>query len=479
MEDNGFISTMIVSNNPIIALQSQYTSALSPSSHTLNTTNFPLDTWTYLPPGHAEAQPESLPCLIFFHGTGPQSGTANSLLTQDSPTPTSQINTDNYPHNIVTLSPFKPTGDWDISSIAAQVQTVLDNREFLKIDPTLIFLTGLSLGGIGISGYVFQQSATAADYVPIRGIFPMSGGASGVGATQAQDAINKNIIIRGWLGENDPNGFATVMNTNASETNAISPGYYELNIVAGAGHTSAAWGVPYADNSAGSIYQTVLNTTSTNSIPTDVIERYVLRRYRHNEVFQQDGTTPAAVNDAVYEFADIGRFPDANLVWPGGLTPPIRDVNGYIEIGSANNIEWERFQNAPIPQPSTLWFVMDDVAGENFDVYLNNQGAIIQGNGANLRVNAGTNATFTGGRPADGVTTILQIDLNGANSRLFINNVENASSPQNPGSNPVNLIRIGTSGGGANWRFREMFFTPLLDSSISTQIYNALDAIYP
>lgn len=468
------------SNNPIIAVQSQYGSTLSPSSHTLNTTNLPLDTWVYLPPGHAEAQAESFPCLIFFHGTGPQSGNANSLLTVDAPTPTSQINTNDYPHNIVTLSPFKSTGDWDIATIAGMVQSVLDNREFLKIDPTLIFLTGLSLGGIGISGYVFQQSATATNYVPIRGIFPMSGGASGVGATEAQDAIDKNIVIRGWLGENDPNGFATVMNTNSSETNALSPGYYELNTVTGAGHSAAAWGVPYADNSAGSIYDTILNTASTNTIPSDPIERYALRRYRYDEVLQQDGATQAAVNDAVFEFVDFARFPDENLVWVIGpaQTPPTRNAGNYVEIGNANNIAWDRFQNSPIPQPSTFWLVMDDVAGENFDVYINSQGCIVQANAANLRVNAGTTVTYTGGKPADGVTSIIRIDLNGASTRLFINNVENASSPQDAGTNPVNLIRIGTAGGGANWRFREMFFTPLLEESINTQIYNALDLIY-
>ena len=467
------------SNNTIIALQSQYASALSPSSHTLNTTNFPLDTWTFLPPGHAEADDESFPVLIMFHGTGPQSGNANGLLTADGTTPTTQINSNNYPHAIVTLSPFKTTGDWDIATIAGMVQSVIDNRVFLKIDRTRIFLTGLSLGGIGISGYVFQQAATADNYVSIAGIFPMSGGASGVGATQAQQAIDKNIEIRGWLGQNDPNGFATVMNTNASETNALSTGYYELNIVAGATHSSSAWGVPYGDNGSNSIYQTVLDSTSSNSIPSNVIERYALRRYRHDTGLQQDGTTPALNGDAVYEFRDFSRFPGLNLVWSGFGTPPVNNVLGYIEIGTANDIEWERFQNAPIPQPSIMWLVMDDLAGETFDVYVNTQGGIIQANGANLRVNAGTVATFSGSRPPDGVTSILRIDLNGANGQVFLDASPSVSNPQNVGTNKITLIRIGTQGGNANWRFRELIITPLLDSTTNAQIFNNLDASYP
>lgn len=481
---------MFVSNNPIIGLSTQIPSTpQSAATHVQDLESLPLPTWVYRPTGFDQAADESLPVLIMLHGTGPQGlgsvAGLNDLLTRDGTTVTTEINSSltgtpsDYPHNIVTFSPYKTTGDWDIQTIASLVQSVLDNRVKFKIDPTRIFLTGLSLGGIGISGYVFLQDNVNINYVPIAGIFPMAGGSGGVGATEAQQAVDKNILIRGWLGDNEPNGFATVMTGNATQANAIQANYYELNTVVGGTHSASTWGVPYGDHGASSIYADVENSTSSNTIPSNVIERYATRRYRHDDVLQQDGTTPAAVNDAVYEFVDFSRFGRNNLPWIGLGTPPIRDANGYIEIGTANDIEWGVLQNAELVQPITLWLVMDDLAGEVFDTYVNNQGAIVQANGSNLRLNAGSTGTFSGGRPADGVTTILQANFNGSNGELFINNVANASNPQNVGTNKMAFARIGTNGGGANWRFREMFFTPLLDSSISTQIYNALDAIYP
>lgn len=467
---------MMISNNAIIGVQSQYARV---GTHTLDTNSLSLDSWIYRPPGFDIAADESLPVLVFFHGTGAQAGNANSLLTVDAPTPTSQIDTGNYPHNIVTISPFKPSGDWDRPSIAGVLQSILDNRFQLKIDPTRIFLTGLSLGAIGISGYVFLQGVNDENYIPIRGIFPMSGGSSGVGAVQAQQAIDKNILIRGWLGDSDTEGFANVMTTNETQTNALSPDYYELNTIVGGTHSPNSWGVPYSDNSPNSIYDNVLESTSSNTIPTNVIERYAIRRFRFDVGLQQDGTTAAGIGDAVYEFRDFSRFGRFNLVWSGFGTPPVYNAAGYVEIGNANDIEWDRFQLAPIAQPSTLWWVMDDLAGQNFDVYLNSQGAIIQANGTNLRVNSGTNGTFAGVKPPDGSTSIFRIDLDGANSEVFLGGSPSASNPQNTGSNKVTLIRIGTSGTNANWRFREMFFTPQLDSTINGQIFNGLNASYP
>lgn len=481
---------MLTTNNPIIALSSQISQGGpigSPATHTQDLDTFNLPSWVYRPIGFDEAVDESLPALIMLHGSGPQGQSASAgltdLLTRDGVTPTTEINSsltgtpNDYPHNIVTFSPYKTTGDWDIATIASLVQSVIDNRVRFKVDPTRIFLTGLSLGGIGISGYVFLQPNTAINYVPVAGIFPMAGGASGVGAVQAQQAIDKNLSIRGWLGDNEPNGFATVMSVNESETNALQANYYELNTVLGGGHNSSTWGVPYGDHGSTSIYADVENSTSGNTIPSDSIERYAIRRYRHDNVLQQDGTTTAAVNDAVYEFVDFSRFARNNLIWAGFSTPPVRSL-GFIEIGTANDIEWELFQNSPLAQPLSLWLVMDDLPGEVFDTYVNSQGAIVQANGSNLRINAGVTATFTNGRPVDNQTSILRVDLNGTDGRLFVNNVANSSNPLNVGSDRVTLIRIGIQGGGANWRFREMFFTPLLDDSINTQIYNALDLIY-
>ena len=450
----------------------------SPAVHEKDLTSFTLESWVGKPPGFDEKPGESLGTLIHLHGTGARGGGVDVLLTVDSTTPTTEINDGNYPHDILTISPYKAAGDWSIPDVAAFVQSLLDNVKKYKIDSTRIFVTGLSLGGIGASQYIFLQSANAINYVPIRGAFPVVGGTSGVGPTEAQYLIDKNILLRGWLGQNETNGYATVMQNNADEVNAIQANSYELNIVPGAGHTVATWGVPYSDHSATSIYADVENSVSSNVIPSDVIEEYAIHRYRFDEALQQDGTTPAAVGDPVYEFVDIARFGRHNLVWAGTGTPPPRTAT-HIEIGTANNIVWQHLLNAPIAQPSTLWVVMENLAGEDFDVFFNIQGAVLQANGGNLRVNAGTTATFSGGKPPDGVTSILHINLDGTNSELFVNNVPNGSNPRNTGGNKASIIRIGTSGGGANWRFKEMFFTPLLDTTKATEIYNALNTIYP
>ncbi len=449
----------------------------SPAVHKKDLDSFTLPSWILEPGGFEQSADESLPVMVMLHGTGARGNGIDVLLTVDLTTPTTEINDGNYPHKILTVSPYKNAGDWSIPDVAAFVQSLLDNIKKYKIDSTRIFVTGLSLGGIGSSQYIFLQSANETNYIPIAGAFPVAGGTSGVGPTEAQYLIDKNILVRGWLGQNETNGFATVMSNNASEANGIQANSYELNIVPGAGHTVATWGVPYGDHSPNSIYADVENSVSTNVIPPDVIEEYAIHRYRFDEVLQQDGTTPAAIGDPVYEFVDIARFGRHNLVWAGTGTPPPRTAT-HIEIGTANNIVWQHLLNAPMAQPLSFFVVMENLAGENFDTFINTQGAVVQANGGNLRLNAGTTATFSGGKPADGATSILQFNLDGANSELFVGNIANASNPQNAGANKVTLLRIGTSGGGANWRFKEMLFTPLLDPAKATEIFNALNAVY-
>lgn len=469
-----------MNNNPLIWLSSQVISQ-SAAVHETNLNTLELPTWVYYPVGFEQAADESLPVLIFLHGTGPQGQPTeaglNDLLTRDGTTPTTEINNNNYPHNIVTFSPYKQTGDWDNATIAGFIQSILDNVKMFKIDSTRIFLAGLSLGSIGISQYIFLQSETSINYVTIKGVFLAAGGSSGVGAPQAQDAIDKNILIRGWLGSNEPNGFATVMTSNESQTNALQANYYELNIVPGGGHNNSTWGVPFGNHAAGSIYDNVETSTSTNIIPTNIIEEYATRRYRFSDALQQDGTTPAEIGDAVYEFVDIGRFARSNLVWDGTGTPPLRTAT-HVEIGVGSDIEYFNLLLASLAQPTSLWIVMENLAGNDFNVFCNSLGAIVQGNGSNIRLNAGTVATFSGGKPPDGQTSILQFNISGSSSEYFLNNVASGSNPLNAGTNKTTLIRIGNSSTSANWRFKEMFFTPLVNNEIANQIYSDLESTY-
>lgn len=209
----------------------------------------------------------------------------------------------------------------------------------------------------------------------------------------------------------------------------------------------------------------------------DVIDEYAIHRYRFDQVIQQDGTTPAAIGDPVYEFVDIARFGMHNLVWAGAGTPPVR-TSTHVEIGIADDILWEQFLNAPIAQPFTLFLVMENLAGGDFSIFLSMEHLFVLPLFNSLWVDAGGAAEFIGDIPPDGVTSILQINLDGSNSELYVNNVPSALNPRNAGLLETSIIRIGTFGDGANWRFKEMFFTPLLDPVKATEIFNALNAVY-
>ena len=231
--------------------------SLTPSarSHTLEGTSDGLtyDTWVYRPAGFNVAASNSYPCLIFLHGNGPQGSGANSLLTFDAPTVTSEINLNNFNEDIVVLSPYLPTSDWFATTVNDVVQNVISNADRLKIDTSRIYLTGLSLGGIGISLFLGDET----NYTAIAGAFPIAGG-SGWNASEAQRVVNRNVILRGWLGSAEPNSFATIMTNERDTVNAIQANYFELNIVAGGTHSSSTWGPPYQDYTATGMYNTIL-----------------------------------------------------------------------------------------------------------------------------------------------------------------------------------------------------------------------------
>ncbi len=206
-------------------------------------------------------------------------------------------------------------------------------------------------------------------------------------------------------------------------------------------------------------------------------------RWNHENGLQQDGSTPAAVGDAVYTFVDL--IGSINIPWVGVGIPPSRNAGGYIEIGTGVDIHWETaILGTPISGDFESWYVLDNVAGEDFDFFFSSTTDVtIQGaGGSNLSINAGTTATFTGAKPADGARTILRIRREGTttNGSIFINNVANLDNPLTIGNDNLSRFSIGSSSQNAAWRFKErLVINRLLTTQEATDTYNALSALYP
>lgn len=184
-----------------------------------------------------------------------------------------------------------------------------------------------------------------------------------------------------------------------------------------------------------------------------VIDANVTHRYRWDSI-ETSLAAAAGVGEEAHTWLDISANND-HLVWAGAGSPPNVSA-GYVEIGTANDIEWFNDTFTSLVQPNEVWLVMENLTGEDFDTFIQGLGATIQANSSNLRLSAGVTATFTGGRPTNGQQVILRAVYDGINSELHIDGVANGSNPQDAGSNNITTLKIGTSSGGANWRCSEM-----------------------
>jgi hypothetical protein len=226
------------------------------ATHTKDLTNLDLPSWIYKPDGWDDETENIYPCLVFFHGNGVQGNGIDAMLTFDAPTPCTEINnkinTADFPHNHIIISPYKDTGDWFPNPVNNFLQSIVAYASALKIDINKIAITGLSLGGIGISQYI-QDPAINNRYTPLIACFPIAGGSQS-GNDVAQDAVDRNVLMKGWMGENDGNNFANPrMENDRDEMNAIEAGYYELVEIAGGTHSASTWGKVYNRQDANAV----------------------------------------------------------------------------------------------------------------------------------------------------------------------------------------------------------------------------------
>jgi len=141
----------------------------------------------WLPADYKKEKTKTYPILIFLHGAGERGDTLD-LVKKNGP-PSFVENRPDFP--FITVSPQCPAGTWwNIEDL----QVMLEQLKFkYRIDPSRIYLTGLSMGGFGTwtwaSAYPDQFAAIA----------PVCGGGDPISADKL-----KNTPVWAFHGEADP-----------------------------------------------------------------------------------------------------------------------------------------------------------------------------------------------------------------------------------------------------------------------------------
>ena len=243
------------------------TTPLSQATHTKDLSTFGLDAWVYKPEGFDQASIDTYPVLVFLHGSGAKGAGIDNMLTIDAPTPTSEaenkLGTADFNHNFIIISFYKDGGgDWTFGVLRDIVDEITANKDVIKADPSKIAITGLSLGGIGISQWI-QDAPVNNRYRPIIAAFPVAGGSMS-GNDDSQAAVDRNIFIKGWQGANDPSSFANPrMEDDRDDMNLIQPNYYELFTIPSGTHSASTWGKVYNRQDANAVSFDIYNYMNT------------------------------------------------------------------------------------------------------------------------------------------------------------------------------------------------------------------------
>ncbi len=121
--------------------------------------------WLYLPPDYQKQPGKSWPLLLFLHGAGERGSQLQQVKRHGPPKLIDQGRS--FP--LVVVSPQCPRGkDW--RQLAPSLLKLLDHLEkHYRIDPTRVYITGLSMGGYGTWHLVALAPERFAAAVPICG----------------------------------------------------------------------------------------------------------------------------------------------------------------------------------------------------------------------------------------------------------------------------------------------------------------------
>ena len=133
-------------------------------------TEAPFGFHQYLPPSYATDRSRTFPLLVFLHGSG-ERGDGTSLLSRvlrHGPPRVIQANEWARDRPFIVLSPQLDTtrSAWPVEAIDAFIDHAV---ETYRVDPSRIYLTGLSLGGHGTWTYAAAHPDRLAAIAPVCG----------------------------------------------------------------------------------------------------------------------------------------------------------------------------------------------------------------------------------------------------------------------------------------------------------------------
>lgn len=117
----------------------------------------------YLPEGYSDSGSEEWPLLIFLHGAGERGSDIEKVKVHGPP----KIAEREGGLPFIVVSPQCPSGSWwDIETLNALLDEVMAER---AVDPSRVYLTGLSMGGFGSWAWAAQSPERFAAAAPICG----------------------------------------------------------------------------------------------------------------------------------------------------------------------------------------------------------------------------------------------------------------------------------------------------------------------
>lgn len=204
--------------------------------------------------------------------------------------------------------------------------------------------------------------------------------------------------------------------------------------------------------------------------------------------------TATADGKPVRVFKDI--IGDKDLLWAGKdvpspmwPTPPVyhaEGTTGYILVHNVTNTFWESPQFTAISQPYDLYVVLRDLEAVNYEGYFaRSLGLRNRGDKLELSI-SGPNSPTTTSVDMSAPTilefnkiSVVRIRFDGANTKLYINNVVVAPGAVNIGAGKINQLVYGTNSHAAQHDFFGMWvkFGTISDGD-HTKIYQALSDFY-
>ena len=123
-----------------------------------------LDYLLHLPPGYRESD-ESFPLILFLHGAGERGSDLQRLKKHGPP----KLLAQGKRIPAIVVSPQCPADSWWTEYLDTLVALLDDIEASHRVDPSQIYLTGLSMGGYGTWALATRQPERFAAAAPICG----------------------------------------------------------------------------------------------------------------------------------------------------------------------------------------------------------------------------------------------------------------------------------------------------------------------